>query len=49
MTEGASGWLWLIVDVVFVAALAAALAYGVIRAKRRTNNARAPEYDDRSN
>jgi hypothetical protein len=29
------GWLWFLIDVVFVAALGAALAYGIYRSKTR--------------
>ena len=29
------GWLWLVIDVGFVAALGAALAYGIFRWRRR--------------
>ena len=37
MDSGAGGWLWLVIDVAFVAALAAGLVYGVNTwRKRRT-------------
>jgi hypothetical protein len=29
-----SGWLWFVIDVCFVAALGAALAYGIVHARR---------------
>ena len=34
MSSELSGWLWLVIDVCFVAALAAALAYGVVHVRR---------------
>ena len=45
MDEGGGGWLWLIVDVAMVAALAGAIFYGYRqwRAKRRTPGTRARE------
>jgi hypothetical protein len=30
-----SGWLWFLIDVVLVAALAAAMIYGIVRWRRR--------------
>jgi hypothetical protein len=43
--DDASGWLWLVVDVLFVAVFALALAYGA-SVYRRRRNTRAPEYDE---
>jgi hypothetical protein len=34
MTQGFGGWLWLLIDVGFVAVLAAALAYGIVHVRR---------------
>jgi hypothetical protein len=34
MPHGIDGWLWLLIDVVFVAILGAALAYGIIQSRR---------------
>ena len=49
MNDG--GWLWLVVDVLFVAALAAALAFGVMKYRRRyrgeTPQERSREHDQR--
>lgn len=39
MDSDAGGWLWLVIDVAFVAALAAALIYGMARWRRRRNGA----------
>ena len=33
--DDASGWMWVIVDVIFVAALAAALIYGTMMWRKR--------------
>jgi hypothetical protein len=48
MGEGASGWLWLVMDVFGVLILGGLLAYGVMRASRRTNNVAAPEVRESS-
>jgi hypothetical protein len=37
MNADAGGWLWLVIDVFFVAIFAAALAYGTIMWRRRRN------------
>jgi hypothetical protein len=37
MDSDASGWLWLIIDIAFVLALAAALFYGMAVWRRRKN------------
>jgi hypothetical protein len=37
MSGDAGGWLWLVIDVVFVAALAAALVYGATTWRKRRN------------
>jgi hypothetical protein len=33
--DDAGGWMWFIIDVIFVAALAAALIYGTVMWRRR--------------
>jgi hypothetical protein len=33
--DDAGGWMWLIIDVIFVAALAGALIYGTVMWRRR--------------
>ncbi len=38
MGEEASGWLWFIVNVVLVVALAAGLIYGTMRWRNRSRN-----------
>lgn len=43
----AGGILWLIIDVVLVAALGAALVYGTMHYRNRRGGPRAPEYDER--
>jgi type IV secretory pathway VirB2 component (pilin) len=35
MMESLGGYLWLVIDVVFVAALATALAFGLVQWRRR--------------
>jgi hypothetical protein len=42
----AGGWLWLVIDVGAVAVLGVAIAYGVMKARRRGNNTVAPEYQE---
>ena len=37
MNEEAGGWLWFLIDVAFVAVLAAALIYGIVVWRRRRN------------
>jgi hypothetical protein len=37
MNWDAGGWLWLVIDVIFVVALAGALFYGMTRWRRRRN------------
>jgi hypothetical protein len=46
--EDASGWMWLIIDVVFVAALAAALIYGTIAWRRRRSRGMQEIRDDKT-
>jgi len=38
MDGDAGGWLWLVIDVIFVVALGAALAYGVVEWRKRRQN-----------
>jgi flagellar biosynthesis/type III secretory pathway M-ring protein FliF/YscJ len=38
MDSDIGGWLWLMIDVIFVAALALALVYGTIRWRTRRRN-----------
>ena len=38
MDSDAGGWLWFAIDVVFVAVLAGALAYGTFMWRRRSRN-----------
>jgi len=48
MSEGASGWLWLVIDVGLVAALGMVLAYGTLQyRKRRGPRPVAPELRDK--
>jgi hypothetical protein len=42
------GWMWLLIDVVFVAVLAAALIYGVTMWRRRPRNAAAQQVRDQA-
>jgi len=35
VSEGASGWLWLVIDVGLVAALGIVLAYGTLQYRKR--------------
>jgi hypothetical protein len=39
MSGEAGGWMWLLIDVAFVAILAAALAYGIVMWRRRSASA----------
>jgi hypothetical protein len=45
MDSDASGWLWILIDVVFVIALAGALAYGVARWRRSRSSGEAETRD----
>lgn len=38
MNDDVGGWLWLLIDVAFVAALGAALIYGVVAYRNRSRN-----------
>jgi uncharacterized iron-regulated membrane protein len=38
MDGDVGGWLWLVIDVIFVAALAGALIYGTVMWRRRSRN-----------
>jgi hypothetical protein len=50
MSEGASGWLWLVIDVGLVAGLGMVLAYGTLQyRKRRGPRPVAPELRDKPN
>jgi hypothetical protein len=40
MSDEAGGWLWLLIDVAFVAELAAALFYGIAMWRRRRRDPR---------
>jgi uncharacterized protein involved in outer membrane biogenesis len=42
------GWLWAVVDIVFVAVLAAALVYGVFAWRRRSRDPGVEQVRDRS-
>lgn len=45
-SDDAGGWLWLLIDVLFVAALIAAIAYGVIMWRRRPRSRTVREVRD---
>ena len=50
MWSDASGWLWFTIEVVFVAALGAALIYGIVQWRHRSPHSEdrvAPELRDR--
>lgn len=46
MENDAGGWLWLVIDVAFVAALAAALVYGVNMWRKRRSSSEARMRDN---
>ncbi len=46
--EDVSGWMWLIVDVIFVAALAAALLYGMMMWRKRRSRGMEQVRDDKT-
>jgi hypothetical protein len=47
MSDDASGWMWLLIDVGFVVVLAAAIAYGTIEWRKR-RSARANQVRDQA-
>jgi uncharacterized iron-regulated membrane protein len=46
--DDASGWMWVIVDVIFVAALAAALIYGTMMWRKRRSRGMEQVRDDKT-
>jgi uncharacterized iron-regulated membrane protein len=46
--EDAGGWMWLIVDVLFVVALAAALIYGTMMWRKRRSRGMEQVRDDKT-
>jgi hypothetical protein len=48
MDDQGGGWLWALVDVVFVAVLAAALAYGIMAWRRRSKSRAVEDVRDRA-
>jgi hypothetical protein len=46
--QDASGWMWIVVDVIFVAALAAALIYGTIMWHKRRSRGMQQIRDDKT-
>jgi hypothetical protein len=48
MDSEAGGWLWLIIDVAFVALFAAALFYGIVMWRNRRRNPRMEQARDRA-
>ena len=48
MTGDIGGWLWIVIDVVFVAVLAVAIAYGTVVWRRRAKSPGAQQARDRA-
>jgi hypothetical protein len=47
MVEDQGGWLWFLIDVVFVAVLAGAMLYGTVRWRRRYRDNATQQVRDR--
>jgi hypothetical protein len=48
MDGDAGGWMWLLVDVAFVAVLGAALIYGIVQWRNRSKSPAAQERRDQA-
>lgn len=46
MDGDAGGWMWRLIDVVFLAVLAAALIYGIVQWRNRSKSRRAQQRRD---